>query len=166
MEVADIASGIEPTEVYEAGHALTQSVLAGNLRAVARLLRLGNSTNRPVRLPDGRLVPLLYLASDLGHREVVSLLLDHNAAIDARDNLAGASALFLVCNNNQLPVVLLLLDRGATAQAMEVPHSSQPRNLVICQLLACCSNGLPMWMLQWILEAPPSPPLVSTAMNE
>ena len=82
MEAAALSS-IQVTDQYQWDHRLTQAVLTGNRGAVARLISRGNSVNRPFRAPDGRLGSLLYLASELGHRDVVALLLAHDAIIDA-----------------------------------------------------------------------------------
>ena len=90
MEAAE-SSSLQVTDEYQWDHRLTQAVLTGNRGAVARLISRGNSVNRPFRAPDGRLGSLLYLASALGHRDVVALLLDHDAVVDGTAYDGGTS---------------------------------------------------------------------------
>ena len=55
----------------------------------------------------------------------MSLLLDHDAAIDALYDPQGLSALFVTFISDRLPVVLLLLDRGATVD-IRTSYGSTP----------------------------------------
>ncbi len=65
---------------------MVHNVASGNRNEVARLIIPGTSANRLIRgSQEGRLYTLLYLAPHAGHRDVVALLLDRNAIIDARD---------------------------------------------------------------------------------
>ena len=107
------------TDAYEASHRLVSEVEQGNRAAVARLLSRGNSTNRPVRLSDGRLCHLLSLASECGHRDVVILLLDYEAAIDAQDD-AGTTALWIASQQNHWTVVQCLVDRLAAVNLSDI----------------------------------------------
>jgi ankyrin repeat protein len=97
---------------YEIDHSMTKAVLIGNRSLVARLLSKGNSANRPVRLPDGGLMPLVAVAASYGHREVVALLLDKQANVDATCS-DGETAMMLASKWNHLSTSQLLLDRGA-----------------------------------------------------
>ena len=73
------SSSLKETDAYETEHRMTQAVLTGNRSAVARLISRGNRVNRPFRASDGHLCPLLHPASMEGHRDVVALLLAHDA---------------------------------------------------------------------------------------
>ena len=55
----------------------------------------------------------------------MSLLLDHNATIDALYDPQGLSALFVTFISDRVPVVLLLLDRGATVD-IRTSYGSTP----------------------------------------
>ena len=111
MEAA-ASSSLQVTDEYQWDHRLTQAVLTGDRGAVARLISRGNSVNRPYRAPGGHLYPLLVLASMQGHRDVVALLLAHDAIIDATD-INGISSLYVASQANRLQVVRLLLDKDA-----------------------------------------------------
>jgi ankyrin repeat protein len=119
MEAAAPSSGAHGGDAYEMSHRLVLEVRQGNRAAVARLLSRGNSTNRPVRDADGRLYPLLYVASEFGHADVVILLLDHEAAIDARSP-EGTTALLIASEHNHLAVVRCLLDRRASVNLSNI----------------------------------------------
>jgi ankyrin repeat protein len=93
-------------------HPVVEAVIYGNRSKLAKLLSTGNSANRPLRGPDGECVPLISLASQFGHSEVVALLIRHDAAINAEMS-DGATALFTASENGQVTVVRILLDRGA-----------------------------------------------------
>ena len=67
-----------------------------------------------------------------GYLEVVKLLLDKGATIDAKNNF-GNTALFLASNNGQVEVVKLLLDKGATVDAKN--------NQDITPLMMASQNG-------------------------
>ena len=119
MEAAAPSSGAHVPDAYEMSHRLVSAVQQGNRAAVGRLLSRGNSTNRPVRDLYGLLYPLLHLASECGHADVVILLLDHEAAIDARSP-EGATALLIASEHNHLAVVRCLLDRRASVNLSDI----------------------------------------------
>ena len=79
MEAAVQASGVPIPVAYEFEHRLIRVVRTGNRSAVVRMINRGNSVNLPFRNVNGRVFPLIYLASALGHRDVVAVLLDHGA---------------------------------------------------------------------------------------
>ena len=128
-----------PYEFPVWSHRLVSEVCQGNRAAVARLLSRGNSANRPARHLDGGLYNLLYLASQFGHRDVVILLLDHGALIDARDD-EGATALLIANQFNHLTVVRRLWDRRAS---VNLSHLRGCTALVV----ACEFGYLPMAQL-------------------
>ncbi len=109
---AGASSSVKVTDAHAREHRMTQAVLTGNRSAVARLISQGNSVNRPFRGWDGNLFPLIHLASMQGHRDVVALLLAHDATIDAADDI-GFTSLYKASQENRLQVVRLLLDKGA-----------------------------------------------------
>jgi ankyrin repeat protein len=100
-------------------HPFVSEVVRGNRAAVGRLISRGTSMNRPVRHSDGGLHNLLGIASQLGHGDVVILVLDHGAAIDARD-YHGDTALFIVAQENHVTVVRRLLDRRASVNLPKI----------------------------------------------
>jgi ankyrin repeat protein len=69
----------------------------------------------PVDAPDDRNARALYLAARGGHEEVVRLLLEHGADIDARNNQPGKTALVGAAEKGHEGVVRTLLELGADA---------------------------------------------------
>ena len=76
---------------------------------VATLLQKGADVN--YKNPSDGLTSLHY-ASSSGSADVVNVLLDKNADINARDH-KGTTPLMLAAKRNSLPVAKLLLERGA-----------------------------------------------------
>jgi hypothetical protein len=56
----------------------------------------------------------LSFAADRGNVEIVRMLLERGADVNAKDTFYGATALDLALQNGQVDVVRLLLDKGAT----------------------------------------------------
>jgi ankyrin repeat protein len=95
--------------------ALSYVARNGHLDAVNLLLARGatidgRSRTRPLATQSRR-TPLMAAASG-GHREIVQVLLDHKADLQARDE-DGWSALVWAAVGGDLPTVKLLLDAGA-----------------------------------------------------
>jgi hypothetical protein len=105
---------------YENNHPVAQAVDRGSRTAVLRLLTSGERSNRPVG-QVGNWCPLIYRASALGHLDVVCLLLDFEANIDATAS-DGATALSAASFENRVPTVRLLLDRGAAVNHARLPN--------------------------------------------
>ena len=124
---------------YEPSSPIAEGVITGNRGAVARLLSRGYSANKPIRLPDGTLVPLIVLAAEQGHRDVVALLLDREALVNAA--LSGNTALHTACYFAHEGVVRLLLAAGASAtlennQGLSaIDYATAPRHAAVRQIL-------------------------------
>lgn len=58
----------------------------------------------------------LHRAAAAGHAQVLSLLLEYGARIDARDMLFGMTALHLAARHRHTDAVICLLSRGADAE--------------------------------------------------
>lgn len=100
----------------EAGAVMTlrEAVILGDVKLVRRFCKPGTSVNGNARwlLYD----TYLMVAADLGHLEVVRLLLDHGARIADTDDL-GEEALMRAALGGHADVVTLLLNRGAEIDA-------------------------------------------------
>ena len=97
---------------YDTSDPIVDGVLTGDRRAVSRLLSRGNSVNRVARDAIGNLFPLIVLALQTGDKEMLVLLLDRGAEINAT-GFNGSAALLAACVRGFLPIVQLLVERGA-----------------------------------------------------
>jgi ankyrin repeat protein len=108
--------GSGPLELLLAAGArynLIDAVLAKNIELVRKFLDEGGDVNEGEWSYNG---PLLMEAARYGHVEVVDLLLDRGAKIEATDDL-NQTALMAAAEYGQSDVVRLLLDRGAEVNA-------------------------------------------------
>ena len=60
----------------------------------------------------------LTIAADKGHHDFVTLLLEHDAQLNAR-NKKGCTALWLACNGGHLETVKVLIGKGADTEAQD-----------------------------------------------
>jgi ankyrin repeat protein len=83
---------------------------AGDVGEVERLVeqdpRLLNARD------EDDITPLLYAAAE-GHLEVIRWLLDKGAAVNQQSGYEGGGTFWMACQDGCLPVVKLLLERGA-----------------------------------------------------
>jgi ankyrin repeat protein len=108
--------GSGPLELLLAAGArynLIDAVLANDIELVRKFLDEGGDVNEGEWSYNG---PLLMEAAQYGHVEMVDLLLDRGAGIEAEDDL-NQTALMVAAEYNQLGVVRRLLDRGAEVNA-------------------------------------------------
>ncbi|KAF7594762.1 hypothetical protein BBP40_008469 [Aspergillus hancockii] len=98
---------------------MTQAVRYNKATTVKRLLALGADPNGIAGV-DGS---PLSTAAALGYRKMVTLLLSHRAAINARD-VRGATALVLAAAEGHLTVVKLLSEEGALIDAPSSIHGT------------------------------------------
>lgn len=91
------------------GSALMLAATQGRANAVACLLKSGADVNLVTN--DG--VSALILASELGHIEVVKLLLDNSANLKAKRISDGLTALIIAANKGHDDIVKLLIEMGA-----------------------------------------------------
>ena len=71
---------------------------------------------------DNFQTPLMW-AAIRGHIEMCTMLLEHGAALEARDSL-GATALILAVQHAQHLTFLFLLDRGSNPEAGDIRGAS------------------------------------------
>jgi len=109
---------------------MRRAVESGDAAAVAALLDQGADLNGTVGLAD--LTPLK-LAVNARKPDVVTLLLDRGADVNVRRN--GTSALSLAAINGDLPMVQLLLSKGAEATKREILWAKGPDRAAISALL-------------------------------
>ena len=119
-------------DLYELHSAMVHAVWVGNCSAVARLLSSGNSANKPIGRPGGTF-PLIYVATQYGYREMVALLLDREARVNAAESRAGSTSLMLAAEGNRLSIVSLLLDKGASVNQACLDGDTA--------LMTACENG-------------------------
>jgi ankyrin repeat protein len=111
--VARLAGYTELTALLEA-HGAQPEPLAGPHALVAALMNGDDPAAQALLAADPSLVkqPLLPLVAGLGNTRAVAMLLDAGADIDGRDG-EGATALHRAAHANAVPVLDLLLARGA-----------------------------------------------------
>ncbi|KAJ9263074.1 hypothetical protein DTO195F2_3052 [Paecilomyces variotii] len=92
------------------GHtALMQEIAEGDEKSVLRLLQHGADVNAA---SPSNLTPLVF-AAFAGHTQIVNMLLEYGAHIEAREHKANFAALNAATDNNNLAVVKLLVEKGA-----------------------------------------------------
>lgn len=109
----DFPSGLRADE------RLLQAIYWGDTNSVRRLLDNGASPySDEYDLDDGD--SPIHSAAELGHVEILRLLLVNGEYVDALD-YHGCTPLYLAAKNNHLAAVKLLLDRGADAKLVSDP---------------------------------------------
>jgi ankyrin repeat protein len=92
------------------------------LAAVGDLAALKSKPKRDVRHAE-----VLHAAVEAGHRRVMRWLLDHGAKVNARTSRGSkATPLHAAAWNGDLPMVKLLLSRGADPRAIDREHKTTP----------------------------------------
>jgi len=102
-------------EKFRAG--LSEAIVKGDLQLVKNLLAQGVNINAPL---DGRTA--LHQAASAGHTDILKILLDAGADINARDRglfSQGADALYLASVSGHSDVVRELLSKGAKVDSTE-----------------------------------------------
>lgn len=97
-------------------HALVMAVNASNLTGARGLLDRGADPN--ARSFDGNEVPVLMIAAMRSNPELVELLLDRGAKVDASAR-EGDTALIEAAGTGNVPVIELLLKHGANVNAVD-----------------------------------------------
>lgn len=100
---------------------LTQAAAANDSDAAARLLTAGT----PADDRSGMLTALMW-AARRGSADVIGLLLDRGADVNAKDGRNGWTALQHAIHTRQVAAVRLLLDRGANPNAADHPGALTP----------------------------------------
>ena len=95
--------------------ALNKAALKGDIGAVQNLIKSKADVNE--KSSSIRVTPLIS-AAEKGHTEIVKLLLDHDAEVDAGDKY-GRSALMRATWYGHDAVVAILLDRGTDVNASD-----------------------------------------------
>ncbi len=137
---AATSTSVTPAELTETPQATTQSTppdatpmrmtddafrfaaYEGKLDEVREGLTAGNNVN--ALDPEKRLTPL-HMAAYNGNTEVVKLLLEHGATLDARD-IEGKTPLLHACTGPFVETVKLLIDKGADVNAIEATEAFSP----------------------------------------
>jgi ankyrin repeat protein len=113
---------------------LCEAVLANDAELVRTRLDEGADANTGRGTYFG---PLLKQAAELGHVDIVALLLDRGADIEAEDDL-GQRPLQCAARFGQTEVVRLLLDRGADLNAVDWSGQTALSNAAIEGHLGLC----------------------------
>ncbi len=108
-----VAGGIWMEHRTPAGMPLLAAAFNGDIASVKMLLKSGENIDE--RDPKYGSTPLIY-AAQAGHTDVVKLLLDNGADINAKTKL-GQTALIQASLAGDADIVKLLLDRGAKLDA-------------------------------------------------
>ena len=113
------------------GDALRRAATAGDVAKVKELLAAGvdaNSAN-----PYGGTA--LSFASDKGHVEVVKLLLEHGANVNAKDRFYNATPLVWAIDHDHAEVVRELLAKGAEGEAEALARSAGDGKTAIVKVI-------------------------------
>jgi ankyrin repeat protein len=100
------------------GQGLFQAARYGDIANVRKYLDLGTN----IDVEDYRGLTSLQIACIYGHLDVVRLLLDRGANIEAAGGSTGQTALILASLEGELEIVKELLDRGANTEAADTLH--------------------------------------------
>ena len=100
------------------GQNLFQAATYGDIANVRKYLDLGAN----IEVKDYRGLTSLQIACARGHLDVVRLLLDRGANIEAAGGNTGQTSLIMASEDGILDVVKELLDRGANIEAAENRH--------------------------------------------
>ena len=100
------------------GRNLFQAATYGDIANVRKYLDLGAN----IEVKDYRGLTSLQIACARGHLDVVRLLLDRGANIEAAGGNTGQTSLIMASEDGILDVVKELLDRGANIEAAENRH--------------------------------------------
>ena len=90
---------------------LYQLAYTGQVSHARRLLEAGAD-------PNANDPSALMVASERGHREMVQLLIEHGADLDARDTEFGFTALHFACGHNQPGCAEVLIKAGCSTTAV------------------------------------------------
>ena len=90
---------------------LFNSAVAGSVHRVRTAIAKGGKVNYFHRPEDQK--NALHIASECGHKGVVSLLLDNEAVVDSRVGSTKDTALILACQHGQVDIAEMLLGKGA-----------------------------------------------------
>ncbi len=96
-------------------YSLREAVLLNDVELARTRLDEGGDVDTGRGMYDG---PLLKIAAELGYLDIVTLLLDRGANIEATDDL-GRRALMSAACHGQTEIVRCLLDRGADINAVD-----------------------------------------------
>jgi outer membrane protein assembly factor BamB len=100
-------------QVGQTADQLFDAARAGDRAAIVRLLDSGVDVNSKARYN----ATALMFASDKGHVEIVRLLIDRGADVNAEDTFYRFKAIDLALMNNQRAIAQLLLERGSRGAA-------------------------------------------------
>lgn len=95
----------------EPGTAFAVAIEDGDADAVRELLKT-HSTETPIDYGEHKITPLLKAAWD-GEQEIVTLLLDAGAKINAKASDTGETALMNAVTRGHMEIIKLLLEKGA-----------------------------------------------------
>jgi ankyrin repeat protein len=115
-------------------HPIIKTAICGDAARIQAILGADPAAAR-VRDSYIRSTPL-HFAAHRGHLEVVRLLLDAGAEIDAREGVSATTALHWAAEGGHADVAGLLLDRGADLEAIDTWYGLAPLGWTT---VACCA---------------------------
>ena len=107
--------------VSEINAGLIQAAKDGSLADVSAALASGADIN----MKDERGLTPLIIGAALGQTEIVKLLLEKGADVNARDNRIGAMAIMVASDKGHVDIIKLLIENGADINAKD-NNSSTP----------------------------------------
>ena len=120
--------------------ALCLAAQEGQYQAVKTLLEALANPNPPKN--PGKSSPLLY-ATITGYFEIIKILIEYGACINACDNLKFSSLTHAVMQNHDLPTVTYLIEQGADVTEQDLNLATSHRKDKIIILLSKVLNNKP-----------------------
>ncbi len=116
-----------PAQTVAVNEELWEAARAGDAARVGRALDKGADVNAKTRYG----ATALTYAADRGHLEVVKLLVERGADMNATDGFYGFRAIDMALQNNHEPVVMFLLERGSKGSSGVLALAIQRGNVAL-----------------------------------
>jgi len=111
----DFQEELDSLDITQQNHSLVTAIHKGDKKRVLYLLEAGANMN--FQDPELGCTPLHWAGYE-GHQDIVQLLIDHGAELNARDKF-GRTSLHRACEKSHLDIVKTLILSGARADILD-----------------------------------------------